>query len=192
MTASSSLQGVRIAILSADGFEDSELLEPRKALKAAGAIVEVVSPESGSIEGSRHGKPGTSVDVDVPLSHADPSRYDGLVIPGGLFNPDTLRTDADALAFTKAFFQAGKPVGAICHGPQVLISADLVKGRTLTAVEAVRKDLENAGATVRDEDVVVDEGLVTSRTPDDLPAFCAKLVEEFAEGRHRGQARQAA
>ena len=188
----SSLSGVRIAILAADGFEESELTKPLEALKNAGAEVDIVSPESGSVRGFQHDKPGETVSVDVPLSQADANDYDGLVIPGGLFNPDTLRTNDDALAFTRAFFEAGKPVGAICHGPQVLISADLVKGRTMTAVKAVQKDLENAGAKVVDEEVVVDQGLVTSRTPDDLEAFCDKLVEEFGEGKHRGQATKTA
>ena len=188
----SSLSGVRIAILATDGFGESELTKPLEVLKNAGAKVDIVSPESGSVRSFQHDKPGETISVDVTLANADASDYDGLVIPGGLFNPDALRTNDEALAFTRAFFEAGKPVGAICHGPQVLISADLVKGRTMTAVKAVQKDLENAGAKVVDEEVVVDQGLVTSRTPDDLEAFCDKLVEEFGEGKHRGQATKTA
>lgn len=189
---SSVLQGKTIAILSANGFEESELMEPKQALEAAGAEVFVVSPEEGTVQGMKHAQASVAVPVDIPLNKANPKEYDGLVIPGGLFNPDALRTNETALKFVKAFFDAGKPVGAICHGPQVLISAELVKGRTLTAVKAVQTDLKNAGAHVKDEEVVVDSGLVTSRTPKDLPAFCKKLVEEFAEGKHREQKSKAA
>lgn len=189
---SSILQGKTIAILSANGFEESELTEPKNALEAAGAKVFIVSPEEGTVQGMKHAQASTALAVDIPLEKANPEEYQGLVIPGGLFNPDSLRTNQTALKFVKAFFEAGKPVGAICHGPQVLISANLVKGRTMTAVEAVQTDLRNAGANVKDQEVVVDKGLVTSRTPKDLPAFCKKLVEEFAEGKHSEQKRQAA
>lgn len=189
---SSVLQGKTIAILSANGFEESELTEPKNALEAAGAKVFIVSPEEGTVQGMKHAQASMALAVDIPLDKANPDEYQGLVIPGGLFNPDSLRTNKTALKFVKAFFEAGKPVGAICHGPQVLISADLVKGRTMTAVEAVQTDLRNAGADVKDQEVVVDKGLVTSRTPKDLPAFCKKLVEEFAEGKHSEQKRQAA
>ncbi len=189
---SSVLQGKTIAILSANGFEESELTKPKNALEAAGAKVFIVSPEEGTVQGMKHAQASTALAVDIPLEKANPEEYQGLVIPGGLFNPDSLRTNQTALKFVKAFFEAGKPVGAICHGPQVLISADLVKGRTMTAVEAVQTDLRNAGANVKDQEVVVDKGLVTSRTPKDLPAFCKKLVEEFAEGKHSEQKRQAA
>ncbi|HVI28767.1 type 1 glutamine amidotransferase domain-containing protein [Hansschlegelia sp.] len=181
------LDGRKIAILATDGFEQVELTEPMKALKEAGATVTVVSPSSGSIKGFKHDKPGDEVNVDQELSSADASAFDGLMIPGGLFNPDALRRDQTALAFAKAFFDAGKPVAAICHGPQVLISAGLVKGRKMTGFEAIQIDLKNAGAIVSDEAVVVDRGLVTSRKPDDIPAFNAKMVEQFAEGRHAGQ-----
>lgn len=181
------LQGLTIAILATDGFEESELTAPMEALLQAGAQVEVVSIKDGSIQGMQHDKPGKKVEVDALVQEVDADDYDALVLPGGLLNPDTLRTDEGALAFTRGFFRLGKPVGAICHGPQILISADLVKGRTLTAVKSIHKDLENAGATVLDEEVVVDQGLVTSRTPEDLEAFCAKLIEEFAEGEHEGQ-----
>jgi protease I len=183
-----SIEGRKVAILATHGFEQTELTEPQKALRNAGATVHVVSPEQGTIRGYNHLEPADQVTVDRVLSDAKADDYDALVIPGGLFNPDELRTNEAALRFVREFFKAGKPVGAICHGPQVLISADLVKGRTLTAVAPIRKDLTNAGANVLDEEVVTDKGLVTSRTPKDLPAFCAKLIEEIGEGRHRGQA----
>jgi protease I len=183
-----SIEGRKVAILATHGFEQTELTEPQKALKNAGATVHVVSPEQGSIRGFQHLDPGENVTVDRALSEAKADDYDALVIPGGLYNPDELRTNEAALQFVREFFKAGKPVGAICHGPQVLISADLVKGRTLTAVAPIRKDLTNAGAKVLDQEVVTDKGLVTSRTPKDLPAFCAKLIEEIGEGRHHGQA----
>jgi protease I len=183
-----SIEGRKVAILATHGFEQAELTEPQKALKNAGATVHIVSPEQGSIRGYKHLDPADQVTVDRALSEAKADDYDALVIPGGLFNPDELRTNEAALQFVREFFKAGKPVGAICHGPQVLISADLVKGRTLTAVAPIRKDLTNAGAKVLDQEVVTDKGLVTSRTPKDLPAFCAKLIEEIGEGRHHGQA----
>jgi protease I len=183
-----SIEGRKVAILATHGFEQTELTEPQKALRNAGATVHVVSPEQGTIRGYNHLEPADQITVDRALSDAKADDYDALVIPGGLFNPDELRTNEAALRFVREFFKAGKPVGAICHGPQVLISADLVKGRTLTAVAPIRKDLTNAGANVLDEEVVTDKGLVTSRTPKDLPAFCAKLIEEIGEGRHRGQA----
>jgi len=188
----SHLTGKRVAILVADGFEQSELLEPLRALRGHEASVDVVSPESGKVQGFEHFDRGEQVPVDVKLADADAANYDALVIPGGLFNPDELRVDEKALAFTRAFFAAGKPVGAICHGPWVLANADVLKGRTVTSVPNIRRDLENAGAKWVDEEVVVDQGLVTSRTPKDLPAFCAKLVEEIDEGRHRGQQRSVA
>lgn len=189
---STRLNGRKIAILAADGFEQVELTEPMKALKEAGATVSVVSPKSGSIQGFKHDKPGDATPVDVELASAKAGDFDGLLIPGGLFNPDTLRTDDKAIAFTKAFFEAGKPVASICHGPQLLISAGVVKGRKMTGFKSIQVDLENAGAIVSDETVVCDRGLVTSRNPDDIPAFNAKIVEEFAEGRHEGQKRSAA
>ena len=181
----SPLKAVRSLFWLLHGFEQTELTEPQKALKNAGAIVHVVSPELGSIRGFQHLDPGENITVDRALSEAKADDYDALVIPGGLYNPDELRTNEAALQFVREFFKAGKPVGAICHGPQVLISADLVKGRTLTAVTPIRVDLTNAGANVLDQEVVTDKGLVTSRTPKDLPAFCAKLIEEIGEGRHR-------
>lgn len=186
--ANPSLTNVRVAILATNGFEESELTSPKKALEEAGAEVQVIALELGQIQGMQHDKPGQRETVDETVLTAMSEDFDALVLPGGLMNPDTLRTNDDALTFVRSFFEAGKPVGAICHAPQILISADLVKGRKMTSVKAVQKDLENAGAIVSDEAVVVDKGLVTSRTPDDLPAFNAKLLEEFAEGRHRGQA----
>ena len=188
----SHLTGKRVAILATDGFEQSELLEPLRALREHGADVDVVSPKGGQVQGFEHFDKGESVPVDVELAQADPGRYDALVIPGGLFNPDSLRLDEQALAFVRGFFEAGKPVAAICHGPWVLANAGVVEGRTLTSVPNIRRDLENAGAKWVDEEVVVDQGLVTSRTPKDLPAFCAKLVEEIDEGRHAGQKRSVA
>ncbi len=188
----SHLSGKRVAILAADGFEQSELFEPLQALRKHEATVDIVSPENGQVQGFEHFDKGQSVPVDVALSDAKASDYDALVIPGGLFNPDALRIDDRALAFTREFFQAGKPVAAICHGPWVLANAGVIDGRKLTSVPNIRKDLENAGAHWQDAEVVVDKGLVTSRTPKDLPAFCAKLVEEIAEGKHRGRQRSAA
>lgn len=185
------LDGKTVAMLAADGFEQVELTEPKKALEAAGARVQVVSPSGGSVQGFNHMDKGDTVPVDVELKAADADAFDALVIPGGLYNPDHLRTNEQARAFARAFFEAGKPVGAICHGPQVLISADLVRGRTMTSFEAVQVDLRNAGAEVRDEEVVVDRGLVTSRNPDDIPAFCAKLVDVFAEAGRSAHAQAA-
>jgi protease I len=182
------IQGKTIAILAADGFEEAELFEPLKALREAGAEVHIVSLERGSIEANRHREKGQSIQVDRTLEEAAAEDYDALVIPGGVFSPDRLRVERSAQDFTRAFFRAGKPVGAICHGPWVLIDAGVADGRTLTSYPSIRTDLRNAGADVRDEEVVVDEGLVTSRQPSDLPAFCAKMIEEFAKGRHEGQA----
>lgn len=188
----SHLTGKRVAILAADGFEQSELLEPLRALKEHQADVDIVSPKTGQVQGFKHFDKGEQVPVDVELAQADAGRYDALVIPGGLFNPDALRVNDDALAFTREFFQAGKPVAAICHGPWVLANAEVLEGRTVTSVPNIRRDLENAGARWVDEEVVVDQGLITSRTPEDLPAFCAKLVEEIDEGRHAGKKRSVA
>lgn len=185
------LNGKTIAILAADGFEQAELTEPMKALKDAGASVEIVSPRTGEIQGFNHFDKGDAFAVDRTIAASDASAYDGLVLPGGAHNPDQLRIDDEALKFVRAFFDAGKPVAAICHAPWILIDAGVVEGRKLTSYKTIRTDLRNAGAEVVDEEVVVDEGLVTSRDPDDLPAFCAKMIEEFAEGRHKGQAEAA-
>lgn len=176
-----------IAVLSESGFEEVELTEPVKRLKEEGATVHVISSKSGKIKAWSHDRWSIEVDVDKTLSEANASDYNGLLIPGGVINPDQLRANEGALNFVKAFFESGKPVAAICHGPQVLINADVVKGRKLTSVKNIAQDLINAGADWRDEEVVVDEGLVTSRTPEDLPAFSDKLVEEFAEGVHDKQ-----
>jgi protease I len=179
-----SLQGKRIAILATDGVEEVEYVKPREAVENAGAEVDLVSIKDGSIQAFNHLDKSKTYKVDVTAAEADADRYDGLVLPGGVANPDFLRTDPGAVRFVWAFFDAGKPVGAICHGPWTLIEAGVVEGRTLTSWPSLRTDLANAGATWVDEDCFVDNGLVTSRKPDDLPAFCAKIVEEFAEGKH--------
>jgi protease I len=185
------LNGRTIAILATDGFEQSELTEPKRALEEAGATVHVIAPKSGTIRGWDKTDWGEEVAVDLDLEHARPESYDGLVLPGGQINPDKLRIEPAAVAFAHAFFEAGKPVGAICHAPWLLVEADVVRGRTVTSWPSVRTDLRNAGAEWVDREVVVDQGLVTSRKPDDLPAFNAKLIEEFAEGRHQAQRRSA-
>ena len=183
----SSISGKKIVIVSTNGFEQSELFEPRKALQNAGARVDIVSPESGKIQGFKHFEKGQEVGVDQPVNSSRAKDYDALVIPGGLFNPDQLRINDEAIRFTREFFDQGKPVAAICHGPWLLINAGVVEGRKMTAVHSIHRDLANAGARVVDQEVVVDEGLITSRTPKDLAAFCSKLVEEIAEGYHAGQ-----
>lgn len=181
------LNGKRIAILSTDGFEQSELVEPLEALRTAGAEVHVIAPEGGSIRGWDHGDWGREIDVDRTLAEADPDDYDSLVLPGGVMNPDKLRMRQDATTFVRAFFKEGKPVAAICHGPQILIDCGVLEGREVTSYPSIKIDLENAGARWVDREVVVDDGLVTSRRPDDLPAFIAKTIEETVEGRHPAQ-----
>jgi protease I len=181
------LHGKSVAILATDGFEQSELEAPKRALEAAGAEVDVVAPKPGQIQGFRHHDKGTPVKVDRTLDEVSSKDYDALMLPGGALNPDQLRTDQRAIQFVRAFFDEHKPVGAICHAPWTLIDAGVVKGRTLTSWPSIRTDLRNAGANVVDREVVVDDGLVTSRKPDDLDAFCNKLVEEIGEGRHAGQ-----
>ena len=180
------LNGKTIAFLATDGVEQVELTEPWKAVQDAGGTPELISLEDGEVQGFNHLDKADTFPVDHTAADADASRYDGLVLPGGVANPDFLRADDDATAFVRAFFDAGKPVAAICHGPWTLIDAGVVEGRTLTSWPSLQTDLRNAGATWVDEEVHVDEGLVTSRNPDDLPAFCAKLVEEIAEGVHEG------
>jgi protease I len=182
------LQGKKVAFLATDGVEQVEYTEPRKAVEQAGAEVELVSLEPGEIQGFNHLDKGDTFPVDVEVAKANADDYDGLVLPGGVANPDFLRTNPDAVRFVRSFFEAGKPVAAICHGPWTLVEAGVVKGRTLTSWPSLRTDIENAGGTWVDEEVHVDRGLVTSRKPDDLPAFCAKTIEEVAEGVHQEQA----
>jgi protease I len=182
---SDSLKDKTVAILATDGFEESELLEPRRALLDAGATVKVISLKTGSIKGWKHTDWGQSVDVDLTVADAQPDAFDALVLPGGVMNPDKLRTDENAVAFVRQIGESGKPIAAICHGPWTLVNADLVHGRTLTSWPSLQADLVNAGATWVDQEVVVDQGLVTSRKPDDLPAFNRKMIEEIAEGTHR-------
>jgi len=178
------LEDRRIAILATDGFEQSELLEPLRALEKAGADVHIVSLKSGSIRAWNKGEWGDSIDVDTTVSRVKASDFDALVLPGGVMNPDKLRTDEKAVEFVKGFAAAGKPIAAICHGPWTLIDAGVVVGRTMTSWPSLKTDLTNAGAKWVDEEVVTDNGLVTSRKPADLPAFCDKMIEEFAEGLH--------
>ena len=178
------LQNKRVAMLVEKGFEEVELTEPKKALEAAGAEVEIISPQPGSVRSWRHTEWGQDFPVDRALGKASSEDYDALVLPGGVMSPDRLRMNQDAVSFVRAFFEQGKPVASICHGPWTLIEADVVMGREITSYPSLRTDLKNAGARWVDRDVVVDNGLVTSRKPDDLPAFCRKMVEEIAEGRH--------
>lgn len=181
------LKGKKVAILVAnEGIEQVELTEPRTALQDAGATVELLAPESGEAQAFNHLDKTDRFPVDRAVGDASAEDYDALMLPGGVANPDNLRTHPEAVAFVRAFFDAGKPVAAICHAPWTLVEADVLKGRTLTSWPSLQTDLRNAGATWVDEEVHVDQGLVTSRKPDDLPAFNAKMVEEFAEGRHEG------
>ncbi len=181
------LAGKKVAILTADGFEESELLKPRAALEAAGATTVIVSPKQEAVKSWTGDGFGESIAVDVHVSKADAAEFDALLLPGGVINPDKLRLEPDAVAFVRAFFEAGKPVAAICHGPQTLIEAGVVEGRRLTSYASIKTDLINAGADWIDEEVVCDQGLVTSRKPDDIPAFNKKFIEEIAEGVHAGQ-----
>jgi protease I len=179
------LKGKKVAILAADGVEEVELRRPREAVEEAGAETEVLSIEGGEIQAVQHDiEPTEKVAVDKAVADASVDDYDGLILPGGVGNPDKLRMDDTALGFLRTYFGTGKPVGVICHGPWTLVEADLVRGRTLTSYPSIRTDIRNAGGEVVDEEVVVDEGLVSSRSPKDLDGFCAKIVEEFAEGRH--------
>lgn len=178
------LQGKRIAFLATDGVEQVELTEPWKAVEKAGADPVLLSLEEGEIQGFEHLDKGRTFPVDEPVADASPDAFDGLVLPGGVANPDRLRMDGGAVEFVRAFVESGKPIGVICHGPWTMVEADVVRGRTLTSFPSVRTDLENAGADWVDREVVVDDGIVSSRDPDDLPAFCRKIVEEFAEGTH--------
>jgi protease I len=186
------LKDKRVAFLATDGVEQIELTEPWKAVESEGGSPELISLESGEIQGFDHLDKDQTFAVDRAVADASPEDYDGLVLPGGVANPDFLRTDEDAVRFVRSFFEAGKPVAAICHAPWTLVEADVVRGRTLTSWPSLRTDIRNAGGEWVDEEVHVDQGLVTSRKPDDLPAFCGKLVEEICEGRHEQQALQTA
>ncbi|MEO6589578.1 MAG: type 1 glutamine amidotransferase domain-containing protein [Pyrinomonadaceae bacterium] len=181
------LDGVKVAILAADGFEQSELFEPKKALENAGADVKIVSLKSGEIKGWDEKDWGKTIAVDLTVDEANADDFDALQLPGGVMNPDKLRMNEKAVSFVKSFFEAGKPIGAICHAPWTLIEADVVKGKTLTSWASLKTDLENAGAKWVDREVVTDNGLVTSRNPQDIPAFNEKIIEEFAEGFHKKQ-----
>ena len=180
------LDGKRIAFLVApEGIEQVELTEPWKAIEEAGGSPELISTESGEVQAFNHLDKADTFPVDHTVEQSDASDYAGLVLPGGVANPDFLRMDEGAVAFVRAFFEQSKPVGVICHGPWTLVEADVLKGRTITSWPSLRTDIRNAGGNVVDEEVVTDQGLVSSRNPDDLPAFCAKIVEEFAEGKHQ-------
>jgi len=182
--ARNDLHGKHIAILATDGVEHVELTEPRKALDDAGATTVVVSPKEGKIKAWHHGQWGDEIPVDRVLSEAKADDFDALLLPGGVMNPDRLRTDKQAVQFVKAFFQVGKPVAAICHGPWLLVEADVVRNRALTSWPSLQTDIRNAGGDWVDREVVTDMGLVTSRKPDDIPAFNRKMIEEFGEGMH--------
>lgn len=186
---SRTLQGKKVAILATDGFEQSELLEPLKALREAGADAKIVSLRDGRIKGWNHTQWGQDVDVDLTLSEAEADDFDALVLPGGVMNPDRLRTSAEAVQFVKDFSAAQKPIAAICHGPWLLVEAGVARGRRVTSWPSLKTDLRNAGAEWEDAEVVTDRGLVTSRKPDDLPAFNRKMIEEIAEGRHERHGR---
>jgi protease I len=190
---SDDLNGKKVAFLVAnEGIEQVELTEPWKAVEEAGGTPELIAPESGEAQAFNHLDKADTFPVDKTVGEADAADYDGLVLPGGVANPDNLRTHDDAVAFARAFFEAGKPVAAICHAPWTLVEAGVVDGRTLTSWPSLQTDIRNAGGTWVDEEVHVDAGFVTSRNPDDLPAFCSKLVEEIAEGKHSEQAEQTA
>lgn len=186
------LQGKRVAFLATDMVEQVELTEPWNAVEEAGATPELVSLEEGRIQGFNHYDKADTFAVDHTVEEARADDYDALVIPGGVGNPDTLRMNENAVELVREFFRQGKPVGVICHGPWMLVEAGVVRGRKVTSWPSLQTDIRNAGGEWVDEQVVVDDGLVTSRKPDDLPAFSAKIVEELAEGRHQGQAEKAA
>jgi protease I len=186
------LQGKRVAFLATDMVEQVELTEPWKAVQDEGATPELVSLEDGEIQGFNHYDKADTFKVDRTVEEASADDYDALVIPGGVGNPDTMRLDENAVEFTRQFFEQGKPVGVICHGPWMLVEAGVLRDRTVTSWPSLRTDIRNAGGNWVDQEVVVEDGLVTSRKPDDLPAFNAKIVEEFAEGRHAKRAEEAA
>jgi protease I len=178
------LAGKKVAIVATDGFEQVELTEPRRVLMEAGATVHVVAPKSGSIQGMNHHDFGDKIAVDKTLGETRPDEYDALMLPGGVANPDELRINEEAIGFIRSFVTAQKPIAAICHGPWTLIEAGAVRGRKMTSWPSLKTDLRNAGAEWVDQEVVADKGLVTSRNPDDIPAFNKKMLEEFAEGPH--------
>jgi len=182
-----SLNGKRVAILVEDGFEQVEMTSPKMALEEAGAKTYIISPKADKVKGWEHTKWGQEFPVDVVIDQANANDYDALILPGGVMNPDKLRTNRNAVRFVRSFFDQHKPVAAICHGPWMLVEADVVKGRKVTSYPSIQTDLKNAGANWVDQEVVVDQGLVTSRKPDDLPAFNRKLIEEIAEGQHARQ-----
>jgi protease I len=182
------LDGLRVATLVANGFEQVELTQPVQALREAGCHVQIVSPVPGEVVGVHHGEKGDRFPVDVPIDIADASQFDALLLPGGVKNPDTLRQNEKAVAFVRAFHDAGKPIASICHGPWLLVEADVVRGRQLTSYPSLKTDIRNAGGEWVDREVVVDQGIVTSRNPDDLPAFIDKMIEEFGEGVHTRRA----
>jgi protease I len=182
-----SLNGKKVAILVEDGFEQIELTSPKEALEKAGAKTHIISPKRDKVKGWEHTQWGQEFPVDVSLDKANANEYDALLLPGGVMNPDKLRTSKQAVQFVRSFFDQGKPVAAICHGPWILVEADVVNGRKMTSYTSIQTDLKNAGANWVDQEVVVDNGLVTSRKPDDLPAFNRKMVEEIAEGQHERQ-----
>jgi protease I len=181
------LNGKKIAILVEDGFEQVELTSPKQALEEAGATTHIISPKRDKVKGWEHTKWGQEFPVDVAIEQANANNYDALLLPGGVMNPDKLRINKSAVRFVRSFFDQRKPVAAICHGPWTLVEADVVKGRTVTSYPSLQTDLKNAGANWVDQEVVVDQGLVTSRNVDDLPAFNRKLVEEVSEGQHARQ-----
>jgi protease I len=185
------LNGKRVAILVAEGFEQSEMVGPRKALEEAGVKTEIVSPAGDEVQGWHHYDKGDRFQVDVGVDAANANDYDALLLPGGVANPDQLRTNPKAVQFVRQFVDSGKPIGVICHGPWTLIEAGAVKGRTMTSWPSLKTDLTNAGATWVDQEVVTDHGIVSSRKPDDIPAFSRKLIEEIAEGRHARERRAA-
>jgi len=186
--ASEKLSGKRVAFLVApEGIEQVELTEPRQALDDAGATTQVVSPADGSIKAWQHDHWGDEIDVDIPLADASADDFDALLLPGGVMNPDRLRQDERAVRFVRQFFESGKPIAAICHGPWLLVEAGVVRNRTLTSWPSLKTDIKNAGGDWVDREVATDEGLVTSRKPDDIPAFNKKMLEEFGEGVHAGR-----
>jgi protease I len=188
--ANSKLDGHRVAILATDGVEQVELTQPRQALDDAGATTKVVSPAKGAIKAWQHDHWGDQIPVDIPLAEASSDDFDALLLPGGVMNPDRLRQNERAVQFVREFFESGKPIAAICHGPWLLVEADVLRDRTVTSWPSLKTDIENAGGDWVDREVATDEGLVTSRKPDDIPAFNRKMIEEFREGIHSGRSRE--